>query len=450
MPDRDHQQQLPEAAAGHEEHGEAGQDDDAGRAQVRLQHDQEGHRADDGEEGQHAPSEAAHLRATRRQPVRQVDDEGQLGELGRVEGGQPADAQPARGAVGLDGLDERRDGRQQDQHQQAHGDGEAEHGEGAPVAIVDAHGHQQHDAAHDGPGELRRDGGEDAAVSGHLHAHAGVDHQDAHGRQRHGGQQHEIVGLVDLALRTLHDATRDAVAAGRAGGVAAGAPGVARGCRGDSPRCSRCWRPVLVARSGAGWDGRLRAPLAGRSACPARPEDARCHLATLGLRVAVPREAQGVGHGRASSARAGSRGLPAGRVGVAATASAATAATAALKARATCLVVAEHVEGGGGRAEQHHGRRRLAGDAAWRGARPRPWSRACSMRRRPAARNASASSGAVSPMSTAAARRSAATRASSSMGTPLERPPAMSTSGAGKARRAAMTASGCVPCESLT
>ena len=36
------------------------------------------------------------------------------------------------------------------------------------------------------------------------------------------------------------------------------------------------------------------------------------------------------------------------------------------------------------------------------------------------------------------------------MATPFERPPAMRTSGRGNDRSAAMTASGCVPCESFT
>ena len=72
------------------------------------------------------------------------------------------------------------------------------------------------------------------------------------------------------------------------------------------------------------------------------------------------------------------------------------------------------------------------------------------MRSRPAARKRRSRSGPVSPMTTAATARSATTSASSSRSTPLSRPPAISTTGASKARRAAMTASGWVPCESFT
>ena len=72
------------------------------------------------------------------------------------------------------------------------------------------------------------------------------------------------------------------------------------------------------------------------------------------------------------------------------------------------------------------------------------------MRARPAARNSRSSSGPLSPMSTAAAARSATTAARSPRSTPLSRPPAIRTIGASNARSAAMTASGCVPCESLT
>ena len=59
-------------------------------------------------------------------------------------------------------------------------------------------------------------------------------------------------------------------------------------------------------------------------------------------------------------------------------------------------------------------------------------------------------SGPLSPIRTAALAVSAATRASSERSTPLSRPPAISTTGAGNARRAAITASGWVPWESLT
>ena len=73
-----------------------------------------------------------------------------------------------------------------------------------------------------------------------------------------------------------------------------------------------------------------------------------------------------------------------------------------------------------------------------------------SVRASPAALNRLARPGPLSPMRTAATARSATTGPRPDRSTPLSRPPAMSTIGAGKARRAAMTASGWVPCESLT
>jgi hypothetical protein len=62
----------------------------------------------------------------------------------------------------------------------------------------------------------------------------------------------------------------------------------------------------------------------------------------------------------------------------------------------------------------------------------------------------SARAGPDSPISTAASARSAATGPSPLRSTPLSRPPAIRTSGRGKERSAAITASGWVPCESLT
>ena len=68
----------------------------------------------------------------------------------------------------------------------------------------------------------------------------------------------------------------------------------------------------------------------------------------------------------------------------------------------------------------------------------------------PASAKSRPSIGPLSPMRTAAAARSPTTRARSVRSTPLSRPPQMRTMGAEKAWSAAMTASGCVPWESLT
>ena len=75
-------------------------------------------------------------RAARGQPVREVDDERELGELGRVHARQRTDLQPARRAADLDRLD-RPDRRQQDEHQQDQRDDEGRHRDQAQVAVVE-------------------------------------------------------------------------------------------------------------------------------------------------------------------------------------------------------------------------------------------------------------------------------------------------------------------------
>ena len=221
-----------QAATGHEEHRERREHEHPGRAQVGLEDDQPGHEADDDQEGQQASAQAAHLRPTRGEPVSEVDDEPQLGELRGMEGGQPADAQPAGRAVGLDGLDERGDGGHEHEHEQADGDEHAEHREEPPVSVVEAHGHDEHEAAQQPPAELCRHGIEDAAVAGSIDAAARVHHQDAHRGQCHGGHEEQVVWLVALSLRPLHDTSGHAVAGDLARGMPAEAP---RGRRDGGP-----------------------------------------------------------------------------------------------------------------------------------------------------------------------------------------------------------------------
>ena len=77
-------------------------------------------------------------------------------------------------------------------------------------------------------------------------------------------------------------------------------------------------------------------------------------------------------------------------------------------------------------------------------------SAAASVRARPAARKLAPRPGPLSPIRTAATARSATTGARARRSIPLSRPPAIRTIGGSNARSAAITASGWVPCESLT
>ena len=96
MPTGSRHGELPEAGAGHEEHHEGRQRDDARRAQVGLEEDQEDDRQRDEQERQRAAGSCSIRLPAVRQPVGQVDDQGQLGQLGRMDRGQRADLQPAR------------------------------------------------------------------------------------------------------------------------------------------------------------------------------------------------------------------------------------------------------------------------------------------------------------------------------------------------------------------
>ena len=74
----------------------------AGRAQVGLLEDEENDRRDDHEEGTVPLQKLADAAAALGEPVGEVDDQRELGELGRVDGRQRADLQPARRAADAD------------------------------------------------------------------------------------------------------------------------------------------------------------------------------------------------------------------------------------------------------------------------------------------------------------------------------------------------------------
>ena len=82
---------LPQAGPRHEEHRERGEGDDAGGAQVGLQGHERDDAARDAQERQGAAEQAADAGAAAGHPVREIDDERQLGDLGGMERLQRAD-----------------------------------------------------------------------------------------------------------------------------------------------------------------------------------------------------------------------------------------------------------------------------------------------------------------------------------------------------------------------
>ena len=99
---RQQQGELPQVGAGDPEEDEGGQGQHAGRAQVGLLDDQEDDRRDQQQERDGAVPDAADALAAVGHPVGQVDDQRQLGQLGRVDRRQRADLQPAGRAADLD------------------------------------------------------------------------------------------------------------------------------------------------------------------------------------------------------------------------------------------------------------------------------------------------------------------------------------------------------------
>ena len=116
-------------------------------------------------------------RAALGEPVGQIDDQGELGDLGRVDRRQRPELEPARGAADDDvEAAARRPGRAA-----TIGDDVERHRHEAQVAVVDPHHHQHRDEAEDRPLDLRPDGRERVGVLRQVALERGrrVDHQDA-------------------------------------------------------------------------------------------------------------------------------------------------------------------------------------------------------------------------------------------------------------------------------
>ena len=143
--------EVPEIRARHEEHRERHERDDAGRAQVRLEDDERDDRPDEEKERHRALAQAPDARPARREPVRQVDRERQLGELRGMERGQPEERQPAGRPAHDTALHDRLDRWQQDEDEQDDRDDEPGDRQVPQHPVVHPHRHEEDDRARDGP-----------------------------------------------------------------------------------------------------------------------------------------------------------------------------------------------------------------------------------------------------------------------------------------------------------
>ena len=111
-------------------------------------------------------------------------------------------------------LDERRQWRQEDEHEQGDRDDQADDRRVAQEPVVHPHRDEQDGRPGDRPHELGRDRVDDAPVARErgLDARRAEDHEDAERRQGDGREEQDVVGLMALTLRALDDATRNAVA----------------------------------------------------------------------------------------------------------------------------------------------------------------------------------------------------------------------------------------------
>ena len=143
---------------------------------------------------------AADLRPALGEPVGEVDDQRQLGQLGRVDGGQRPEPQPARRAADHDVelVDEH-------EHEQAERDDVARDRHEPQVAVVDAHHRDHRDEAEQRPLDLRSDGLERVGLGRQVapHGRRRVDHQDADRGERDDDDEDHVVGRVPLALEGL-------------------------------------------------------------------------------------------------------------------------------------------------------------------------------------------------------------------------------------------------------
>ena len=96
---RDQAGQVDRVGPGEEEHEQGGEAEDAGRADVGRLEDQQDEGRHDHDERPEARPQAGHGAAATSHPVGEVDHEGELGELARLDGRQPRELEPLRRAA---------------------------------------------------------------------------------------------------------------------------------------------------------------------------------------------------------------------------------------------------------------------------------------------------------------------------------------------------------------
>jgi hypothetical protein len=223
---------VGEVGAGDEEHRERGQDQDGRRAEVRLAEDEEGDGRDDEQERQRPAPERPDPDAPTGAPVGHVHDQGELGELGGVDGGQRAQLDPAGRPADDDRVQEPALGEEQDEPQQGEGDEVARDRHEPQQPVVDPHRDDHGQDAERRPLDLGPDEGERVRLAQvGAHGRRRVDHQDADGGESEDGDEDRQVRLVAFAAERLarlgrrpgglaHVPAAQALAA-RAGGIAA-------------------------------------------------------------------------------------------------------------------------------------------------------------------------------------------------------------------------------------
>ena len=213
--------ELAEARPGDEVHGEADRADDDRGPEVRLRDDQTGDETGEEQERQRH-RDALHPLPMPTQPEREIEDEGELRELGRLDPDEGGDPKPPRCAAdaGAEPGDE-------DRAEEQHRDDEGREREAAVAVIVDPRDDEHREQADSDPDRLLHEV-EARLIEGVecFDTARAVDHEQADREEReHDRQEHEVIAGAD----------RDPPHDGAAGVDGANSRTSARNC---SPRSS--------------------------------------------------------------------------------------------------------------------------------------------------------------------------------------------------------------------
>ena len=181
--------QVPDSHARQEEQPERQGEQGEAVAEVGLEQHEAGQSSRHQQRRHEPPPELAELLAAPRQERGQIDDQGELGQLDRLEGHRP-EPEPATSPV-----DRLAEGRHENEYQQRDGHDQRRHHESLQTPVVDPQRHPQGHPAQHRPEELLLE--EDERVVKTLGGHDGagrVHHHDAHGEQDHRGAEEPHVG----------------------------------------------------------------------------------------------------------------------------------------------------------------------------------------------------------------------------------------------------------------